>query len=160
MNNLEMSKKSWILLIGVILIIVAGLCLYFLNSKWNNKKVLEVQTTQLGKADIPDGLPKNLPVEVGSKVMQNYESTTNDGRKQSTRQITSKKEPKAALDEYIEFYQKLGYIGGYSEAASQADGQQLAQMKKNQDLLTIVATPNADKSTTVEFTLIQAIQTK
>jgi hypothetical protein len=154
MNNLGMNKKTWIILVGIVLIIAAGLWLYFLNNQYRTRP-LQVTTTELTKGQTPVGLPENLPTEVGSKVLQNYESTTNDGRTQSTKQITSSKAPRAALDEYIQFYKDQGYIGGYAESASQANGQQVAQMEKGGNLLMIVATPAGTNKTIIEFTLTQ-----
>lgn len=156
MNNLGISRKSWVILAGTILIVAASLFLYFVDKNVKDRPVLlEVTTTELGKADIPSGLPDNLPSEIGSRVLQNYESRSNDGRLQSTRQITSKKEPRAALDTYVDFFTKIGYEGGYSESASTAGGQQIAQMKKGNDLLMIVATPDGANQNKIELTLTQ-----
>lgn len=153
MQNWVMTKKGWVLLIGAILIVAAGLWWYFLSKP--EQKPLEVKTTQLDKIDVPAGLPQNLPMEQGSKVVQNYESTTNDGRKQSTRIVTSSKQPSQALDVYIKFFQDAGFIGGFAANASIEGGQQVAQMQKNQDRLTIIASQNGSGQTNIEFTLNQ-----
>lgn len=159
MNNfMPMTKKTWIIVIGVALILILGLVLYFTNRNTTpQQKPLEVTKTEIGLATIPTGLPANLPSEIGSKVLQNYESRTNDGRLQSTRQVTSKQNPRAALNVYIDFFKTLGYIGGFSETASSADGQQIAQMSKDKHMLLIVASPSVEGSeqSTVELTLTQ-----
>lgn len=155
MNNLGMNKKTWIIVAGVVLIIAGGLFLYSTNTKQPKVVPIEVKTTELAKAEIPAGIPKNLPAEAGSKVLQNYESRTNDGRLQSTRQITSKKSAKDALDIYFAFFEKLGWDGSIGESAGGADSQLIATMKKDQDLLMIVATPKGANGSEIEFTLTQ-----
>jgi hypothetical protein len=155
MNNLGMNKKTWIILAGVILIIAGGLFLYSSNKNQSKVIPIEITTDQLAKADIPTGLPQNLPTEAGSKVLQNYESRTNDGRLQSTRQITSKKSAQTALSVYVQFFKDLGWSGGFSESSSTANGQQIALMQKDQDSLMIVATPKEGSTSEIEFTLIQ-----
>lgn len=159
MNNyIPMERKTWIIVGGITLILIAGLILYFLNKNTRPKQApLEVIKTDLGIATIPTGLPANLPSEVGSKVLQNYEAKTNDGRMQFTRQITSKKDARTALDVYVEFFKTLGYTGGFSEASSAKDGQQIAQMVKDKNLLMIVASPSVEgpEQSTVEIILNQ-----
>lgn len=157
-NSMQIDKKTWIMVGGVALIVIAGLILYFSNRNTNPKQVpLQVTKNDLGIATVPTGLPANLPSEVGSKVLQNYEAKTNDGRMQFTRQITSKKDARTALDVYVEFFKTLGYTGGFSEAASSKDGQQIAQMVKDKNLLMIVASPSVEgpEQSTVELTLTQ-----
>jgi hypothetical protein len=158
MNNLGLNKKQKVLLLGLGLVIVAGAGLYILTHRAPKNRPFAVNTTQLQKSETPSGLPKTLPMDLGSKVLQNYESVASDGRKQSTKQITSTKAPKDALDSYVAFFKNLGYIGGYAESASMANGQQVAQMQRDQDLLMIVATPISDKLTNVEFTMTQPNQ--
>lgn len=156
MNNLGISKKTWEVILGITIAIIAVLVLFFVYKKdKNTEKLLEVTTSQLSPSETPAGLPKNLPIEKGTTVLQNYQSITNDGRLQSTKQITSFKQPKEALDTYIDFFNKLGWVGGYSESASIIDGQQTAQMKDKTGSLLIVSRPVSAGKTTVEFTLIQ-----
>jgi hypothetical protein len=158
MNNLGMNKKTWIILVGVVLIIAGGLFLYSTNTKQPKVVPIEVTTTELAKADIPTGLPYNLPTEAGSKVLQNTEKLTNDGRLESTRQITSKKSADAALDLYFAFFEKLGWEGSIQENSGTADSQLIALMKKEQDILMIVATPKGESGSEIEFTVLQKAQ--
>lgn len=156
MNNLRMDKKAWAILAGTILIVAASIFLYYQEKNARNKpKPLEVKTSQLDQSDTPSGFPKDLPIERGSEVLQNYETHTNDGRLQSTKQFTVQKEARAALDFYTDYFKKLGYDGGYSDSSSTEGGQQIALMQNKSGLLMIVATSNGSKQSTVELTLTQ-----
>src|SRR6478672_5855138 len=101
MNNLMENKKTGIILGGIVLIVLAALALFFLNKRASHPK-FTMSTAQLSPSEVPSGLPKDLPMDKGSQVLQNYESQTSDSRRQSTRQITSTKAPKEALAFYID----------------------------------------------------------
>lgn len=153
-----MNKKTWVILVGIILIVAGGLFLYYLNTKQSKQKPVEFTTKQLNKSETPVGFEGNLPVEAGSKVLQNYETRTSDGRLQSTKEVTSAKDPMAALNFYIDFFKESGWIGGYSEGASVDGVQELAQMQKDQNMLMIVARPDGSNQSKVELTMIQRVQ--
>lgn len=159
MNNLWTNKKLWIFLVGLLIIIGVVLYVYFTDRKHTEPelKPLEVSTKELGNTQTPAGFPKNLPSEIGSKTLQNYESSTNDGRLQSTKKVTSSKAPLEALNLYVNFFKNEGYAGGYQEMASTSGGQQVAQMQKDQDLLMIVATPTESDGSEIEMTLVQKL---
>ncbi len=115
----------------------------------SNNIPFSVKTEQVEPAQSPSGLPADLPVDPGSKVLQNYESRTTDNRRQSTKQITTRKAPAEAITFYIDFFKKSGWQGGITEDPLTA---QLAS--DIGDLLIVVREDNGQ--TTVEFTLTQS----
>lgn len=157
MNNLITGKKAGLIIAGTALIVVAFLLLNYLERSQGPDMDADVKTTELNKADTPSGLPADLPIEAGSKTIQNYESEDDDGRLQSTKKIEVNKGAKENLDFYIEFFEGIGYNGGYSEAASSANGQQVAQMQKENNTLLIVATPKGADKSIIEFTVTQKV---
>lgn len=98
-KNKQMHKKLWItLIITVLAVIAAGFYIFGQdfgsekNVNINNNKQLKNDKKTLDATIVPSGFPKDLPVEVGSKVLQNYEVTTNDGRILSFREVTTSKD--------------------------------------------------------------------
>jgi hypothetical protein len=159
MNNLFediKGKKAWIFFGGAALIVAGFLILTYLDKNASKTVPLEVTTTELGKATVPKGLPHDLPVEAGSKILQNYEARSNDGRLQSTRQISVSQAAPEALQIYLKFLETKGWQGGVDAAASIEGGQQAAIMKNPSGMLMIVATPAGDNKSIVELTLTQA----
>ena len=159
MNNLFediKGKKAWIFFGGAALIVAGFLFLTYLDNQTPKIEPFKVTTTELGKATVPTGLPQDLPSEAGSKVLQNYEARTNDGRLQSTRQISIKKAAPAALKVYLDFLTTKDWKGGIDSAASSDGGQQVALMQNSTGTLMIIATPNGDNQSIVELTLTQA----
>lgn len=140
MDNLIKNKKAWIILAGIVLIVAALAVLNYINKKNNQPVPLEVKTTEIDTLKIPSGLPQGLPVEAGSKTLQNYEGRTNDGRFQSTREVTSKSTPKEVLKTYTDFFTKQGFEGGFDETLSKGDDYQVARMIKDGDIVQLVAT--------------------
>lgn len=159
MNNVENQNPRKIML-GIAIGIIAILVLFFVYQRTNRQQtpLLQVSTDQLQASETPVGLPADMPVEPGTKVLQNYISTTNDGRMQSTKQITSRKSPKEALDFYADFFKKAGWEGGLSQPVESQDPTTplTAQFKNSIGDLVIVARPYETDQTSVEFTLIQS----
>lgn len=157
---MDNSKSSypWKTILGIAIIIFAILVLFFAyQRKHKETLVFQTSTDQLSPTDTPLGLPLDLPIEPGTKVLQNYQSTTNDGRMQSTKQITSYKGTKEAIDFYVDFFKKAGWEGGLSQISGEtAETQLSAQMRNADGDLIIIARPHVDKQTSVEFTLIQS----
>ena len=158
MNNLfGVSKKQWIILIGTALIVVAFIILNFLDKGADLalQQPFEAKTEKINDAQLPKGLPATLPSEIGSQVLRNYEVYTNDGRLQATREVTTKKEARAALDFYVDFFKTQGYEGQFDEAMSSLGNQKVARMLKGNDLLMIVVRPYQDKQNKIEISLTQ-----
>ncbi len=138
-------------------VIAAGL--YFYNKRHSNETTqsFTAQKKDLAVTEIPKGFPANFPMEAGSEVLKNYESTGSDGRFQSTRQVTTKKTLDQAVKIYTDFFGKLGYTLQPTE--SRNDSVVLAFMRKGDDTLMIVGRTNeATKQKTVEVTLTQAVK--
>lgn len=160
-----MNKKLLVVagVVGLGAIIAAGF--YFSSSKNINKydkneaKPFAIEKKELPAGDIPIGIPKNLPIEKGSEILQNYESTTTDGRIQSTRVSTTNVALEKAKNDYREFFISLGWtdiptnVGDTNTAT--------ALLRQQDDVVTIVARNNvATKERTVEITVIQVIDKK
>lgn len=156
MNNLITNKKIWALLILTLALVAAYLIWIFIENRTTSQETFKVTTIEVPKVEAPGDLPQNLPIEAGSEVFRNDLSLTTDGRSQATREITTDKGLKEAVDFYVEFFRSQGYIGGYAESLSSAE-QQIAQMKSDEGLLTIIATPRGGK-TVVEFSLTNSVQ--
>jgi 16S rRNA C967 or C1407 C5-methylase (RsmB/RsmF family) len=79
---------------------------YLLSSKDNNKtpqaQQIKVTKTEKAPTELPDKFPKDIPMETGAKVVQNYNATTEDGRFQATRVFESKK----TIDENLKIYEE------------------------------------------------------
>lgn len=160
MYTLKVNKKLLTIIGGMVLIILGGLFLNYLQKKQANKpKPLEIQTSQIDKAVIPAGLPQNLPSIAGSKTLQNYESKTNDGRLQSTREMSIPEEADKVLKVYMDFFESIGFKGSVVKPQETSENsQKLAQMKKGSDVLMLVVTPQNKLQSTIELTLTQTIK--
>lgn len=153
-----------------LLVVIAALVFYkFYNSQddsvVDNKSAnnLKQEKTEIDNSVVPKGLPKNLPSEPGTKVLQNYETKTQDGRTQSTHIVTSNEKPRAALEIYLKFFKSLGYEGGFDSKISIDNGAQHGRLFKDKETIMLVASPYTDKetrqdTTKVEITLSQTTQ--
>lgn len=162
MKSMSFSKEQVLRVtipVFAVLILLIGAFFIFRYQRHNSQPVeqFSVNKTELSSTQTPSAIPTNLPVEAGSKVLQNYEAKTTDGRIQSTKKLTSKKDPKTALEFYSDFFKKQGWTGGFSPSASTAGGQQVAVFKKVQDIMTIIATPAISGSSVVEISITQSI---
>ena len=80
-------------------------------------------------------MPQNLPSIAGSKTLQNYESKTNDGRLQSTREMSIPEEADKVLKVYMDFFESIGFKGSVVKPQETSENsQKLAQMKKGSDV--------------------------
>lgn len=163
MNNLLLNRKPLLIGLGIFVLVIALLLIAYLltsSSETNNSDnktegSAVVKNTKIDNAKVPKGLPSNLPAEPGTKVLQNFESEAPDGRTQSTRIVTSNEEPRAALQTYIKFFEKLGYKGGYDATSSKEGGSQIAGMVKDNDLIMLVASTYTDIDLKKETTKVE-----
>lgn len=109
-------NKKLLIFAGVLLVAasaLAALSMYKDNLKdvdQTKEQEFSVSKTDLVSTIIPSGFPENLPEEDGSKVLQNYEAKTTDGRVQSTRVITTEETSEDIIKIYTDFFTKLGWV--------------------------------------------------
>ncbi len=150
------------LLVGalIVLLILTGFFWFLWSKNYFTTKVdqttpkFEVQTKDVNKTQTLKGFPDNLPSESGGKILQNSESTTNDGRTQSTRKFTSALSAQKALVKYASFFENLGWVRNNTEAIKSP-----ALFSKDNNILMIVATEDpAGKGSILEVSVIQNLK--
>ncbi len=150
------------LLVGalIVLLILAGFFWFLWSKNYFPNKVdqtaskFEVQTTEINKTEALKGFPENLPSEAGGQILQNSESSTNDGRSQSTRKFTSALSAQKALVKYASFFEDLGWIRNSTEVIKSP-----ALFSKDGNILMIVATEDsASKGSILEVSVIQSLK--
>lgn len=151
--NQTLLKTAGVLL--VITAILAGLYMYKNNSKIQTEDIkteeFAVTKTELVDTQIPSGFPVDLPIEARSKVVQNYEAKTTDGRLQSTRVMTTLKSTNEALKVYTDFFANLGWV----EALGRKDTDVTVLMLKGDNSLLISVNENATQEKSISLTLTE-----
>lgn len=149
-----MNKKV-VITLGVIVAVILLAAFYFFVLKNRNNSKFSIEKQELGMAEIPVGFPRNLPIEAGSQILQNYEASTTDGRIQSTRVVTTKKPLDQAVKVYEDFFVKDGWKKIPDTSAT--TGVMTAIFRKGDNLLLIKAktTPELNQST-IELSLTEA----
>ncbi|HEX3099865.1 MAG TPA: hypothetical protein VHQ41_02740 [Patescibacteria group bacterium] len=151
-----MMNKKLLIAVGVLVIAAAALAaIYFFHIKKNQPKPFAVETKTLDAAVLPSGFPKNMPIEAGSTVLQNYEATTTDGRKQSTRVATTNKTLTAALKDYSDYFVHLGWtLIPNTDAATNTT----SALLRYQDRILVISgsTNDATKQNSVSLTLTES----
>src|SRR5574340_549763 len=158
------SKTKALIAIAVLIIIAAAALLWqnFSKRQPKGKDEQEQQATLTGKTplamsqvsnnQLPELLPKNLPVEKGAEVLENYEfSDASTGQRQSTRSYATKKSP----EENVEIYKKYLLDNQWS-AVSVADGNNqniLTASKGGGSIIIVVRNNAADSPDTVSVSV-------
>lgn len=113
----------------------------------------KVEAKDVSKKEIPGKLPKDMPSENGTRVIQNYTATSDDGRIQSTRSYESGK----SLDENKKLF--TSYFSKNSwEVVASSDEEDIRAMTavKNNLLMQVTINKNTEnKLITVETSLIE-----
>lgn len=156
-----MPTRVSIIALAVIVIAFIVVGTVFLNAKYRNKQTpastvqpFTVEKKDLAPNQLPQGFPKDLPVEAGSSVIQNYEATTTDGRKQSTRISTTNKTLIQAVKVYQDFFLSLSWTK-ISTTNPDVDTVNALFRRKDDVLLITGRTDVSSKDKTVELTLIE-----
>lgn len=147
--------RKLLIIAGVLAVAVIILvAFYFFTQNTTQKPSFSSEKKVLSSNDIPSGFPSDFPVEAGSSVIQNYESTTNDGRKQSTRITTSNKTSQEAVKVYQEFFIARGWIE-VSTLNSDPNSFKAIFRKDNSGLSVTAHEDATTKKNTVEVTLTE-----
>ena len=150
------------LLVGalIVLLVLAGFFWFLWSKNYLNNKVttntteFKVETKDVNKTQALKGFPENLPSEAGGQILQNSESSTNDGRSQSTRKFTSQLSAQKALVKYANFFEDLGWVRNSKEAIKSP-----ALFSKDNNILMIVANEDAaTKGSILEVSVIQSLK--
>jgi hypothetical protein len=149
------NRKKIILLLAIIAAVLAGVFLYYKSVKSptetggdNPVKVKGVSLTEG-----PAGLPENLPIEAGDKILENFEATAPGNRIQGTRKFTTNKTLDGALDTYISFFAKSSWVVADTKSD---DISRSAILKRNEGILTIRVRDDQDlQKNVVEITLTE-----
>lgn len=152
-------NKKLLTVVGILVVAAVLLAAFYFMKREKSKiasKPLEVSTKTLDSTAVPSGFPENLPVEAGSSVLQNYESTSNDGRKQSTRVATTTKSLDQAVKLYSDYFVKLGWSLIPSSQDSQIPNVVTALLKNKDNTLIITGRTDAtSKQSSVSLTLTE-----
>lgn len=112
---MELFNTKIKILIGVVLLALIGVGVYFLTDKYSpfsgkTNKESGIIVTNIPISHLPNNFPSNLPVETGSQLLENYEATSVDNGKQSTQVYTTRKTLSENVKIYTEYLQKNGWI--------------------------------------------------
>jgi basic membrane lipoprotein Med (substrate-binding protein (PBP1-ABC) superfamily) len=134
------NKKPlfFVLILLAIAALAAGAFFYMGKSgkKANNQKT-EVVKTEVSASQLPAGLPKNLPIEAGSQIIQNYEAkSTNSETIQGTKKFTTEKSLEDAVKTYTDFFAKTAWEIIDSQKTNDYES---ALMRRNDSTVLVVA---------------------
>lgn len=143
----------------IILIMSAALAGFFLYRSQKSAPPLEessrtahqIEVVDLPKAQNPAGIPQDLPLDPGSKVIQNYESTAPDGRIQSTKKFTTPLGVDEALAKYHKFFEARGWKRNVTGPLTSP----LAYKGANGALMIVVNEDASQTGSEVEITVLQ-----
>lgn len=102
-------------LFNFLVLVVALLCLLFVASKLGlgvrsnkltNFAPAQVEKTNIDFSKTPEKFPKDVPIEAGAKITQNFNATTPTGQFQATRVFETKKSLADNLTLYSNFLKK------------------------------------------------------
>lgn len=156
-NNL---KKILMVLAGIVVIAVAVVVIMKAMKNSENQpepeRSLEVSKTSLSADKFPSYLPQNLPLEKDAKILKNEDSTTNDGRKQSTRSYETKKTQADNLRIFTQYMKTNGWA--ISATVDNAEYKMVTGRKGNERLHVQMNTDPETKAYTVTIALTQVGQ--
>ncbi|QQS22840.1 hypothetical protein IPM19_04415 [bacterium] len=160
--NEQPNSANRITILVIILIVSLALAGFFLFKYFSNKKLIEetreeaakIQIKEIPKSENPVGMPYNLPIDPGSRILQNYESTSPTGQIQSTRKLSTNTSAEASLVKYSKFFEDLGWKRNVS-------GPLVSPLAYSSPLgsLMIVVNPGLNnKGSEVEITILNPIK--
>ena len=143
-------KIRIIIIIAVIAAIAAGFYIYL-----EQPKPLEVQKKDLETTQLPSGFPSTFPSEMGSRILENYEVSTPDGRKQFTRTVTTAKPVEDRVKEFRRYFVELGWIEIENSKPDAYTTSSLLRKEDNTVLITGFSDPKKSEKT-VSITLVES----
>lgn len=108
------------ILIGLVLLALVAVGVYFLTSKYNPHKGAKniesgIIRTDLPTGEVPSGFIADLPIEEGAQLLQNFSASAPDGSTQATQVYTTTKSPSENLKIFSDYMQKHGWSIGAQE---------------------------------------------
>lgn len=154
MQNLIKDKISLLIGVGILILILitVGVFLFYKpanKTTQKNTQPFQVKTETLANGETAKAFPESLPIEPGSKILQNYQSTANDGRVQFTKQFTSNLSVEAAVKKYTEFFKSSGWT------APSTIKSPVVLLKKAETAMIVVNKGTGEANSVVEVTLLQ-----
>lgn len=110
-----------------------------------------VTKQDMPQEELPKKFPVEFPLEEGAKVLQNYNATTNDGRRQATRMFETAKSLEENYRLYEDFFQENGWT-----ILTTLDQENLKALAASKDQEQLQVTLNLNPTTnisTVEISL-------
>lgn len=155
-----MNKRLLVLVtaLGVAVVILAAF--YFATDKFTknfSEKEPPITKTNIADNEIASSFPTDLPIEPGSKTVQNYEARAKDGRKQSTFSATTQKPLVQAAQVYRDFFAEKEWTE--VEYSTENPDFVKAAFRKEADFLTIEAQKDQNSTKNiVDITLIESAE--
>jgi hypothetical protein len=114
-----MYKKSLLVILLLVLVALVATGFYFFQFRKDNQFAgsnteqqtqLQVEKTEFVGTQFPAAIPKDLPIEAGSTILENYESKTNDGRIQSTVTLSVSSSLTNTFNTYLRFFKDKHWL--------------------------------------------------
>lgn len=154
------SKRKLLLIVVFVALIIAGIFYFYQNQNItefaNDGSIsldeFRVSTIELSAGENPTGIPADLPMQIGNRILQNTESRTVDGRIQSVKKFTTSFTEAQALQTYTQFFEGQNWVRSESGVLESP----VLMRNKQNSLLIVVATEFSE--TVVELSLTQQNQ--
>jgi hypothetical protein len=155
-NRFRNSAFLIVLLVLLTLFLLSRFAPQVGNLFRTNYPKLEVKETPVDPTRLPEGFPREIPLETGSVVVQNYNATTtgssNTVTTQSTRAFESKKSVEKNFQLYQDFFLKNDWLinttnegQGYKSLSAQKSGVTV-RVHISQNSITNIVTVNITAS--------------
>ncbi len=161
-TKIQMDKKKLLVIFLLVLaaMVVAGFYLYNDQKPFGSdteEVPFSIERTELPGTQFPKAIPTDLPVEGGSRVLENSETIASDGRVQSTVVLTTEKTVANSLNEYLRFFESKNWLN-IEELQTQSATSAMAVMQYQDNRLSIEVKAGSNNSpNTIKITLLEAV---
>ncbi len=111
------------------------------KEKKEHKNLVAVTQKDVDASRLPDGMPQDIPLEVGAKVLQNYNATTPDGRFQANRMFQTKLGLQENREIYVNYFKSKGWK--ISAEVSRPTNVVISAVKGAGEFITVTVDENA-----------------
>lgn len=109
MNYLKTHLNLIVAIAFLILVVIFFAAVYHLKFNKNKVPQINIAKSELPVDQVPQLFPKDVPIEKGAKITQNYNATSPDGRFQATRTFETKKDLSESFKIYEDYFKKNGW---------------------------------------------------
>lgn len=136
---MDHKKRFWIWTVVVVVLIVLALCLVFIKKPSAPQKASSPSTVvgSVSPSQLPAGFPSNIPIEVGSIVVNNFNAATQNGQFQATHSFKSFKMASENISLYAAFLADPTNGWTVISSSTDASGGKIMVAKNSGGLLTI-----------------------